>query len=136
MLFGPFPCSPKSAPVEPPAGSGFIVIRVDVSKLDPGGICLMRISKHIFFPDRTRQENFHTNIQWRKVELWVEKPSVQTVMNLNLFCFVYVFLALIFQSHFSFHSFNLLLVVLLDFDIFIFVQTAFEILSCSVSNTR
>lgn len=91
----------------------------------------------IFFPDQSREEIFHTNIQCRKVELWVE-----TVFNTNCYEFKFVlvlcmfFLALIFQSHFSFHSFNLLLVVLLNFDIIIFVQTAFEILSCSVSNTR
>lgn len=89
-----------------------------------------------FFPDQLREEILHTNIQCIKVELWVKQPSMRTVTSLNLFWFMYVFLALIFQSHFSFHSFILLLVVLLNFDIIIFVQTAFEILSCSVSNTR
>lgn len=90
----------------------------------------------LFFPNQTRQKNFIQIYNGEKQNYGWKQSSVQTVINLNLFCFMYVFLALIFQSHFSFHSFNLLLVVLLDFDIFIFVQTAFEILSCSVSNTR
>lgn len=96
----------------------------------------MRILKHFFALIKQGKKIFIQIYSGEKWNYGWKQLSVQTVINLNLFCFMYVFPALIFQSHFSFHSFNLLLVVLLDFDIFIFVQTAFEILSCSVSNTR
>lgn len=92
--------------------------------------------KTCFFPIKQEKKIFIQINNVEKSSYGWKQPSMQTVMNLNLFWFMYVFLALIFQSRFSFHSFNLLLVVLLNFDIIIFVQTAFEILSCSVSNTR